>query len=586
MTILSLLIFISFCITLYLAAMVYYEDKKNLANQCFALACLSVAATALVEFMLTYMGSPEQALFWMRMKSVSFFTLPLLLHYILAYTNSKWLQSKITYLIIYLPAVFMVVNHYCFVQVDSARSIWGFGYHNRYFYLELFRYFWLSVESIALIYLCFSYSYKTTGKNKLQSRYMSYTILAALLLTIFIYAIAGVLKHPIPEFVTVITSIPLYFILIYLMNRYKLFVLNPTTAAPNIISTMTDAFLLVDPDGHIVNLNLAAQELLGYGEAELIGQPLKKILQDTTGRNELMPQAIRNNLGTSFETRFWTKQGSAIPVSLSTSLLKDNQGEAAGVVIIARDITRMILTEETLVLQSIDLARSNHDLNEFTYIVSHDLQEPLRKLITFGDRLKVKYKELLSGEGRDYLDRMQSAASRMQTLINDLLTYSRITTQAQPFLKVDLSQIMKEVLSDLKIRIEQTKSIIEFGKLPSIEADENQMRQLFQNLIGNALKFSTPGISPRVQISSSLLSTAGVDHYELTVADNGIGIERECLDKIFGVFQRAHGKDAYEGTGIGLAVCKKIVERHNGSIRVESEPGVGSKFIVRIPVTQ
>jgi PAS domain S-box-containing protein len=569
-----------------LAAMVYYEDKKSLANQCFSLACLSVSATALVEFMLTYMDSSGNALFWIRLKSVSFFTLPLLLHYILAYTSSKWLHFKVTYLIIYLPAVFMVVNHFCFVEVDPVRTFWGYGYHGRYFGLELFRYLWLSIESIALIYLCFSYSYKTTGKNKLQSRYMSYTFLAALLLTIFIYTIAGLLKHPIPEFVTVITSIPLYFILIHLMNRYKLFVLNPTTAAPNIISTMTDAFLLIDPYGIIVNMNLAAQELLGYKETELMGQPLKKILQDPNVKNELMPQTIRNNLGASFETKFWTKQGEEVPVSLSTSLLKDNQGEAAGVVIVARDITRMKLTEETLVMQSIDLARSNHDLNEFTYIVSHDLQEPLRKLITFGDRLKVKYKELLTGEGRDYLERMQNAASRMQTLINDLLTYSRINTQAQPFLKVDLAQIIQEILSDMKFRIEQTKGNIEVGKLPSIEADANQIRQLFQNLIGNAIKFSTPGTPPRVQINSSYVSMAGVDHYELTVADNGIGIEKECLDKIFGVFQRVHGKDAYEGTGIGLAVCKKIVERHNGSIRVESEPGAGSKFIIRIPAKQ
>lgn len=566
-----------------MAAKVYYEDKKNLANRFFALACLSVSAAALVEFMLTQMKSPEDTLFWVRMKLVSFFTLPLLLHYILAYTGSKWLRSKITYLIIYLPAVFMAVNHYYFIEADPVRPFWGYSYHGRYFYLELFRYFWLSLESIALIYFCFSYSLKPTTKNKLQSRYMSYTFLAALLLTIFIYASAGVLKHPIPEFVTVITSIPLYFILVYLMNRFKLFVLNPNIAAPNIIDTMTDAFLLADPDGLIVCMNPAARELLGYEDKELAGQSLTKILQDATAKNELMPQTIRGNLSAGFETRFLTKQGRAVPVSLSTSLLKDGRGEVAGVVIIARDISRLKQTEETLMRQSKDLARSNLELFEFTYIISHDLQEPLRKLVAFGNLLKVKYKELLSGEGREYLDRMQNAVNRMQTLINDLLIYSQITTHAQPFIKADLAQIIQEVVSGLAIQIKHAEGIVEIGELPFIEADVAQMRQLFQNLIGNALKFSAPGVPPRIQINSSSVVVAGVEYYDLTVADNGIGIEQECLDKVFGIFQRFHGKGGNEGTGIGLAVCKKIVERHGGSIRVESEPRVGSKFIVRLP---
>ena len=217
---------------------------------------------------------------------------------------------------------------------------------------------------------------------------MSYTFLAALLLTIFIYAIAGLLKHPIPEFVTVITSIPLYFILMYLMKRYKLFVLNPTTAAPNIIDAMTDAFLLVDPDGAIVNLNQAALELLGYKENELQGRAVKNILLDENAKNELMTQTIRGKLEASFETRFLTKQGRTVPASIATSVLKDNRGEAAGVVIIARDISRLKQSEETLLNQSKALARSNQELHEFTYIVSHDLQEPLRKIIAFGDRLK------------------------------------------------------------------------------------------------------------------------------------------------------------------------------------------------------
>jgi PAS domain S-box-containing protein len=242
-----------------------------------------------------------------------------------------------------------------------------------------------------------------------------------------------------------------------------------------------------------------------------------------------------------------------------------------------------------------ELTRSNAELQEFAYVASHDLQEPLRKIQAFGDRLKVKYSEVLTDQGRDYLERMQNAAGRMQALIDDLLTLSRVTTRAQPFVPLDLTQAVNEVLSDLEVRIQQTQAQIEVGTLPTLEADPIQMRQLLQNLIGNALKFSSEAQPPRIQIYSQQLYTkkqrrtpgnSSTPICQIFIQDNGIGFEEKYLDRIFNAFQRLHSRREYEGTGMGLAICRKIVERHNGSITAQSVPQKGSTFLITLPLQQ
>jgi len=240
--------------------------------------------------------------------------------------------------------------------------------------------------------------------------------------------------------------------------------------------------------------------------------------------------------------------------------------------------------EEQLRIFNEKLQQSNRELQDFAYVASHDLQEPLRKVQTFSDRLGSKYAERLDETGLDYLERMRNAASRMQTLIQDLLAFSRVTTKAQPFVQVDLEQITRDVLSDLEVKIEETGAAIETRDLPKLDADPLQMRQLIQNLIGNALKFRNADATPIVKISATNgLSNGHGPMYTITVEDNGIGFDEKYLDKIFTVFQRLHGRAEYEGSGIGLAVCRKIVERHHGSITAQSTPGQGAKFIVSLP---
>lgn len=240
------------------------------------------------------------------------------------------------------------------------------------------------------------------------------------------------------------------------------------------------------------------------------------------------------------------------------------------------------------------LARSNRELQDFANVASHDLQEPLRKVQAFGGRLAKKLDGKIGGKEADYLKRMLNAASRMQNLINDLLTFARVTTKAQPFVSVDMEVITKEALSDLEARVEQTKGRVDVGKLPVIEADPTQMRQLMQNLIGNALKYHKPDEAPIVKVSGALINGGSKEAVEkdssgmarIIVADNSIGFDEKYIDRVFGVFQRLHSRSQYEGTGIGLPICRKITERHGGSITAESEPGKGARFMATLPVNQ
>ena len=262
-----------------------------------------------------------------------------------------------------------------------------------------------------------------------------------------------------------------------------------------------------------------------------------------------------------------------------------------GTIATYEDITKIEQHEAQLVSYNEKLEKSNRELQDFAYVASHDLQEPLRKIEAFGDRLTNKYGETLPDDGKMYLDRMQNAAGRMRQLINDLLSYSRVTTQAKPFVEVDLNRVLEGVLSDIQMRIEDSGGSVECGELPVLDADKTQMRQLFQNLISNALKFARPDVKPVVKITaekSVIHSENGIptDVWRFEIADNGIGFDNKFKDQIFAIFQRLHGRLEYEGTGIGLATCRKIVERHQGTIDASGVPDEGATFIIELPAKQ
>ena len=262
---------------------------------------------------------------------------------------------------------------------------------------------------------------------------------------------------------------------------------------------------------------------------------------------------------------------------------------------LAREAVILAATALTQARDNRELTRSNTELQLFASVASHDLQEPLRKIQAFGDRLKKSECNSLSAEGLDYLARMQSAASRMQELINALLAYARVTTSTAPFKPVDLAAVAREVLSDLETQIERSGGRVEVGNLPTIDAEPGQMRQLLQNLISNALKFHHPDKPPVVTLSAELLpldapGVATADYTpigalcSLIVQDNGIGFEAKHAERIFGIFERLHGRSVYEGTGIGLSLCRQIVDRHGGRLTAASAPGQGATFTMILPL--
>ncbi len=257
-----------------------------------------------------------------------------------------------------------------------------------------------------------------------------------------------------------------------------------------------------------------------------------------------------------------------------------------------RDISARKKAEMEQALYAAELERSNSELEQFAYVASHDLQEPLRKICTFSDRLLLKQVDKLDEEGRECLQRMHKAAARMQSLIDGLLALSRVTTKGQKLEKVDLAQVAAEVVSDLELQIKQAGGRVEVGKLPTVQADPLQMHQLFQNLVANGLKFHRVDEPPVVKVSGRYVhgrenrksSRAADEQCRIVFEDNGIGFDEKYCARIFGIFQRLHPRDVYEGTGIGLAICRRIVEQHGGSISVTSTPGKGSAFEVLLPI--
>ena len=321
-----------------------------------------------------------------------------------------------------------------------------------------------------------------------------------------------------------------------------------------------------------------AKELLGLPETEVFGA--------------IYPATGTGANGTKMEDRtFRRRDGSTFIMELVKTPIVEHDREV-GAVLIFKDITARRKAEEDLARKADELARSNAELEQFAFVASHDLQEPLRKIQAFGDRVKTKCEKIDLGEAGDYLSRMQNAAARMQTLINDLLAFSRVIRSSQPFVPVDLGAVTREVLNDLEVRIEKSGGRVDVGELPTISGDPTQMRQLMQNLLSNALKFQPAGERPVVTISSRILpdsagETAAVPNanpfWEICVQDNGIGFDEKHLEKIFAVFQRLHGRTEYEGTGIGLAVCRRIVDRHGGAITARSQPGKGATFVFTVP---
>jgi len=351
---------------------------------------------------------------------------------------------------------------------------------------------------------------------------------------------------------------------------------------------------LLDLEGKLLEINHKALEVSGLSNSDkMLGTNFGDFPAWKSGSaKELIKIGIneaKNGKTSNFETVIFDWKTNKIDVAMVIKPIYNSKKELVNILVEGKDISDIKRYEQELELKINDLNRSNKELEQFAYVASHDLQEPLRKIQSFSERLYGKYAPLLEGDGKDYMDRMQNAALRMQILINDLLSFSKLANVAEKLETINLNDIINPILNDFEIEIENKKAIITVKDLPTIMGISAQMRQLFQNLLSNSLKFSREGIVPEIDIWSEpadlknpKFSTLEKSAYTIFFKDNGIGFDQKYSEKVFVIFQRLHGRSEYEGTGIGLSICKKIIENHKGFIEAISELGKGTTFKITL----
>jgi PAS domain S-box-containing protein len=334
-------------------------------------------------------------------------------------------------------------------------------------------------------------------------------------------------------------------------------------------------------DGRFTRVNRSLCEILGRSESELIGASVRE-LSHPEDRDIATPVLKRIFAGEAeqarFEKRYLRPGGGVVWVEGVVALVKNEAGAPLYLIAIFDDVTERKEAEAALADAHEELKRSNAELEQFAYVASHDLQEPLRMVSSYTQLVQRRYGDRLDGDAREFMGFVVEGAARMKQLIEDLLAYSRVGTRGREFERVSLEAPLRKALTNLRQAVEEASAAVTWDALPTVMADEPQLAQLFQNLIGNALKFRSASV-PRVHVSAE---EKGAE-WEIAVSDNGIGIEPQYYERIFMVFQRLHNKADYPGTGIGLAICKKVVERHGGRLWVESKPGAGSTFRFTLP---
>lgn len=349
----------------------------------------------------------------------------------------------------------------------------------------------------------------------------------------------------------------------------------------NILKSMAETLMVIDTDGTIQRVNQAAISLLGYEHHELIGRSAGDLFEEGVDVLSLLKQSELNDVIRKVDTSIVTKDGRHVAVSLSGSVMRDEDGEIQGMVCVAQDITERKRTQEILERQTQELARSNSELEQFAWVASHDLQEPLRMVASYTQLLSKRYKGKLDADADEFIAFAVDGATRMRRLINALLELSRVGTRGKDFEATDCEAIYDRTLVNLQGLVEESGALVTHDRLPTVMGDVTQLGQLFQNLIANAIKFRGDE-----QLTVHVGAEQRNGHWEFCVRDNGIGIDPEYAERIFVVFQRLHGKGDRPGTGIGLSICKKIVELHGGRIWVKSQPDEGAAFYFTLPLNE
>lgn len=354
----------------------------------------------------------------------------------------------------------------------------------------------------------------------------------------------------------------------------------------NILQASPSGILAIDVQGSIRFANPAACAIFGYEARDLLGTSVERLIPASIRaghpqlRNNFMKERRSRRMGEGRDIRGVTHDGEEIPLEIGLTFI--GAGATSMIIVGVIDIRELKTAQITIERQNRDLARSVKELEQFAFIASHDLREPLRKVMNYAELMQEDYGTSIGDDGRNILKSMAAAVQRMERLLDSLLNYSRITTRAQPFDLLDLNDVIADVLEDLSLSIAETSATVSARQLPPVLGDRNQLRQLFQNLIANSIKYHREGVQPVISIEVNNRPAPNADpHYvAITVRDNGIGFDNQYSELIFDVFKRLHGRDKYQGTGMGLAICRKIVDRHEGFIVASGETNVGAEFCI------
>jgi PAS domain S-box-containing protein len=524
---------------------------------------------------------------------------PLCLHFSLLYTKKIRADNSLAFLCsLYIPAfIFMgLYQTHIYAHDFQHRPLWGWvNYHDKDLW-DIMMIYWISALVLSSCIIMFLYAYQVRQDKMLGPQ--------ALLISmgIAIPTISGVISQVVFPTILRIPSVPitssflsvLSIATVIAFKRYRLFTISELITNDILLDKLPVAVLSISDSGDITYVNQFAADMFRIDRRNLRLYKFDEMLSHSEEQYSSVFQhsyrsALKGENVYDAETTF-VVGGKTVNIVISASPIVNNY-RVRGALLCIRDISALKHSEHSLQQKNVELQQKNAKLEEYAFIASHDLREPLRKIITFSGMIKNTEKDHLSPKAQSYFERISGTAERMQSMVDDLLSLSIISEQNALELN-SLDIILREVLQDLEIQIKEKNATVSFDPLPAMHVNPLQIKQLFQNLILNSLKFSREGVPPVIRITAAQIPKEEArrhsllpneNYYKITYSDNGIGFEEEYAEKIFQMFQRLHGKAEYEGTGIGLAICKKIVENHHGVITASGKVNEGAVFNIILP---
>ncbi len=535
---------------------------------------MSISYWAFTDFMVLQAESTNTAYLWLKIGFLWPFSIALLFHFVLIFTEkTKILRNKFTIFLLYTPALFFSFFELAtnLISAGVTKANWGWVYtipeNSLLFWIASI---WLFALGFWGLVVCIRYYSREAGRKKKQAKFVSIAFSIPLVVSFISEILLTLSQVTVPDFSTISTATLCIFVG-FAIWRYELFILNPVTAAENIVSTMPDSLILIDPQGKILAVNQRLGNLLGYTEDELIGKSVDMLFKEEQFTNNNLERLLKKGELKNYETRYKTKSDEEIPVSFSASIVRNKKGQIEGAVAIVHDISENKLMEE-LLLKSERLAA----LGRVAAMVGHDLRNPLQSIENAAYCIKNELKSInatnpIFGNSLNMLQIIEDSIEYADRIVIDLKDFS---SDRKPLAeKVDINKIVKDALNICE-KPKNVKIITELCPLPLIEVDKSMIKRTFVNIITNGMQAMRNGGTLRVSTKKTN------DLVEVSFEDTGVGMSKENMKKLFTPFFTTKA----QGMGMGLAICKKFVDCNGGSIEVESEEGKGSKITIKLPI--